>query len=135
MIRRFTKHLLVRYVISGGVSALVDLSLLYLFNLYTHYLIAAAFAFSVAFFVSFTLQKFWTFKDHSTDGIHKQTVIYLGTSLFGLSLNTLLMYIFVDYIHVGVISSQVFAGGLVACCTFFISRDFVFKYKKEENLL
>src|SRR3990167_3912629 len=82
MIRRFTKHLLVRYVISGGVSALVDLSLLYLFNLYTHYLIAAAFAFALAFSVSFTLQKFWTFKDLSTDGIHKQTVISLGTSLF-----------------------------------------------------
>jgi len=131
MIRRLTKHLLVRYVISGGISAVVDLTLLYLFDIYMHYLVAAA----LALFVSFTLQKFWTFKDHSTDGIHKQTVIYLGTSLFGLSLNTLLMYIFVDYIHVGVISSQVFAGGLVACCTFFISRDFVFKYKKEENLL
>src|SRR3989344_4786073 len=105
MIRKLTKHLLVRYVISGGVSAVVDLSLLYLFDLYMHYLIAATLAFAVAFSVSFTLQKFWTFKDLSTDGIHKQSAIYLVTSLFGLSLNTLLMYIFVGYVHIVVILS------------------------------
>ena len=125
------KNVAFRYIISGGTSAFVDLSLLYMFNsvLGIHYLVSSVFAFCVAFFVSFILQKFWTFKNHSTDDIHKQIFTYLGTSLFSLGLNTLLMYVFVDYFGIMVLLSQIFAGIIVACFTFFISRR-VFKYKE-----
>jgi putative flippase GtrA len=127
----FTKHVVVRYIISGGTAALTDLVLLYVFNtlLHIHYLSASVAAFILAFFVSFTLHKFWTFKSHES-AIPTQMVMYLGTSLLGLSLNTLLMYIFVGHFHLIVLFSQILAGALVACCTFFISRKFVFKYKK-----
>lgn len=128
----FTKHVVVRFIISGGTSAVVDLSFLYLFNkvIGIHYLTAAILAFLIAFCVSFTLHKFWTFKSHGEE-THKQVVIYLGTSLFGLFLNTLLMYIFVDILNIGVMVSQFFVGGMVAFSSFFISRNFVFKYKPE----
>jgi len=127
----FTKHVLVRYIISGGTAALTDLVLLYILNtvLGVHYLVASVLAFLGAFFVSFTLHKFWTFKSHEQE-THKQAIMYMGTSLFGLCLNTFLMYIFVEHFHIMVILSQVFVQALVACCTFFISRNFVFKYKK-----
>lgn len=119
-----------RYIISGGTSAVVDLALLYLLNtkLQFHYLTASIMAFCVAFFVSFVLQKFWTFKNRSTEGVHGQIFIYLGSSLFSLGVNTLLMYIFVDYFQIMVLLSQVFAGAIVACFTFFISRR-IFNYK------
>jgi putative flippase GtrA len=123
------KYVVLRYVISGGTSAVVDLVLLsvlhYLLDM--HYLISAVIAFTVAFFVSFILQKFWTFKNHSTDDIHKQSFMYLGSSLF--SLNTLLMYVFVDHLHIMVLLAQIFAGLIVACFTFFISRK-IFKYQE-----
>lgn len=108
---------------------MVDLALLFLLNSVwgMHYLPAAILAFLVAFCVSFTLQKFWTFQNHSRDNMHTQAAMYLGSSLFGLALNTLLMYVFVDYLHIMVILSQVFVGAIVACCTFFISRHIVFK--------
>lgn len=127
-----TQHIVVRYVISGGTAAVTDLSLLYVLNSYLglHYLIASVLAFIGSFFVSFLLQKFWTFKSHE-EKTHKQAIMYLGSSLFGLSLNTLLMYLFVDHFHIPVIISQIFAGLLVAFCTFFISRNLIFKYKKE----
>ncbi len=130
-----TQHVVVRYVISGGTAAVTDLVLLYVLYHYfeIHYLISAILAFIGSFFVSFILQKFWTFKNHE-EKTHKQAVMYLGSSLFGLGLNTLLMYIFVGYISIPVIISQIFAGILVAFCTFFISRNLVFKYKKD-NLL
>lgn len=129
MIEKLSQHILVRYVISGGTAAVVDLSVLYLLNsvFNIHYLLAAILAFIVAFSVSFTLQKFWTFKSHSTENIHSQVMIYMGVSLFGLTLNTLLMYLFVDFFHITVILSQIFAGLLVACCTFPLSRYIVFK--------
>jgi len=127
------KHVVLRFIISGGTSAVVDLFFLYIFHniLNIHYLLSAVLAFIIAFFVSFTLHKFWTFKSHA-EQTHKQVVMYLGTSLFGLSLNTLLMYIFVDHFHVQVLLSQIFVGIIVAFSSFFISRNFVFKYKKSE---
>lgn len=122
-----------RYILSGGTSAVVDLILLYILHSVVglHYLVASILAFSVAFCVSFILQKFWTFKNHSTEGIHGQAAIYLGSSLFSLGFNTLLMYLFVDKLHLQVLLSQIFAGAIVACFTFFISRR-IFKYQHKE---
>ncbi len=131
MIRKLNEHVVFRYIISGGTSATVDLVALYILNsvLYIHYLLSATIAFSIAFFVSFTLHKFWTFRNHSMENTHRQVFMYLGTSLFGLSLNTFFMYLFVDKLHVLVLLAQVFAGIIVASGTFFLSRNFVFKYK------
>lgn len=135
MIRKLNQHVLFRYLISGGTSAFATLVSLYIFNtvLGVHYLLASIMSFCVGFCFSFVLQKFWTFKNLSTDKIHHQAALYLGSSLLGLALNTLLMYIFVDGLHLFVLLSQVFSGPLVACLTFFISRR-VCRYgtKKEQ---
>lgn len=127
--KRFTKHLIVRYIISGGTSAVINLGVLsflyYIQNVY--YLYAAIIAFTVSFLVSLVLQKFWTFEDRSRENVHIQIGKYLLSSLFGLSLNTLFLYILVDHFHFFVYIGQMIAGGLVACITFFISRKFIFK--------
>ncbi|TSC70618.1 MAG: GtrA family protein [Parcubacteria group bacterium Gr01-1014_46] len=131
-----SRYVGLRYFISGSTAGVTDIAVLYILNtiLGIYYLISAILAFLVAFFVSFLLHKFWTFKSHE-EATHRQMAIYLLTSLFGLSLNTILMYIFVDHIHVQVILSQIIVGLLVACVSFFISRNFVFKYKPENNIL
>lgn len=131
--KRFTKHLIVRYLISGGTSAAINLGLLsllyYVYNIY--YLYAAIIASVIAFFVSLILHKFWTFEDYSRDNVHIQAGKYMMTSLFGLLLNTLFLYILVDHLHLFVYLGQIVSGGLVACITFFISRGFVFKGKTD----
>lgn len=126
------EHVVLRYIISGGTSAVVDLTVLFVLHtlLGMHYLVSAILAYLVAFWVSFLLHKFWTFESHKED-TRKQVVMYLGSSLFGLGLNTLLMYIFVEHLHIQVLLSQFIVGGLVACCTFFISRNLVFKYQNK----
>lgn len=140
------KYVVLRFILAGGTSAFVDLVLLYLLNAVVgmHYLPSAVLAFIGAFGVSFTLHKFWTFKSHG-ESARKQVTMYLGTSLFGLFLNTMLMYLFVDYIfasmfvgnmEVRVMASQFVVGGIVACVSFFLSNYLVFKYKKvDKNLL
>jgi putative flippase GtrA len=128
MIKYFTRHLIVRYIISGGTSALVNLSffslLLYVFHV--HYIVSSVIAFSVGFLVSLTLQKFWTFRDHSTDNIHVQGFLYLLNSLFGLCVNTLILYISVHYFGLMPLAGQIIAGIGTALCTFQISRKYVF---------
>jgi putative flippase GtrA len=132
---RFTKHVLIRFIISGGTSAFVDLFILYILNSvwHIHYLTSAILAFICAFGVSFTLHKFWTFKSHG-ESAHKQVAMYLATSLFGLCLNTLLMYIFVDFFHLIVLVAQFIVGIMVAFCSYFLSHKFVFKYKNDNSL-
>ena len=128
MIQRFTKHLIVRYIISGGTSATVNLSFFYLFfNIFSiHYLISNIIAFSIAFGVSLGLQKFWTFRDHSTENIHIQGLFYFLNSIFGLGINTLILYICVDFLGIMPIIGVVIAGGSTALCTFQISRRYIF---------
>ena len=121
-----------RYLASGGTAATTDLVILYLltdgFGL--HYLFSAVLAFVAAFFVSFFLQKFWTFEDASVEKVHMQATVYLLVALGNLALNTLLMYIFVEWIHLWYMAAQFFASGLLAFVTFFISRDIIFKKKE-----
>lgn len=121
------KYVALRFVISGGTAAFVDLVFLYIFSrvFVINYLLSAIVAFVIAFFVSFTLHKFWTFKSHGGRS-GKQVIMYLATSLFGLIFNTALMYLFVDVFHVEVMRSQVFCGAIVAFSSFFISHNFVF---------
>ena len=124
------KHVILRYIISGGTSAATDLTLLYAFNtlMGIHYLMAAVLAYLVAFWVSFLLHKFWTFESHK-ERTHKQVIMYLGSSLFALALNTLLMYVLVDHFHLAVLVAQFFVGIIIAFCSFFISSKLVFKYQ------
>jgi putative flippase GtrA len=132
MIKIFTKHLIVRYIISGGISATVNLSifslLFYVFRM--HYILSSIIAFALAFFVSLSLQKFWTFRDHSTDNMHIQGFYYLLSSLLGLSVNTVVLYALVHYLHFIPIVGQIVAGISTALCTFPISRKFIFKERE-----
>ena len=124
--------MIVRYVISGGTSAAVNLStislLYYVFHMY--YILASIIAFMVAFFFSLVLHKFWTFGDRSMDGVHRQAGKYLANSLLGLAINTAILFVCVDIFHLYVYVGQIIAGILTASVTFFISRDYIFNQTK-----
>lgn len=83
-------------------------------------------AFSVAFFVSLFLQKFWTFRDHSTENMHIQGMYYLLNSLLGLAINTTVLYVCVDYLKFIPIVGVIIAGICTALVTFQISSRYVF---------
>ncbi len=70
---------IIRYLISGGTAALTDLVLLYILadKLGIWYMYSVVLAFAVAFFVSFFLQKFWTFEDNGTSKAHRQITVYI----------------------------------------------------------
>ena len=123
-------HRVARYLMAGGAGASVNLAALYFFTEYIgfYYLVSVAVAFFIAFAVSFTLQKFWTFKDKSTDNIHGQALMYLIVSVStNFFLNIGLMYFFVDTLRVWYILAQVISGGLIAMLNFIIYRNFIFR--------
>ena len=118
-----------RFLLSGGTAFGTDIILLYLFTdiFGVWYLASAVAAFILAFGVSFTLQKFWTFKDNSRDGIHMQMGVYFFVAVINLALNTLLVYVFVERADLHYLFAQAVASALIAVESFFIYQHFIFK--------
>jgi len=126
-----TKVKIVRYVISGGTAAFVDLSLLYVFTdiFGIWYILSSIVAFLIAFIVSFTLQKFWTFKDNSRENISSQVIIYLVVTSLNLGLNTLGIYAFVHYLTFYYLAAQIIVSLFIAVESYFVYH-LVFKNGK-----
>ena len=118
----------IKYVISGGTAAGIDLIILYIltdiFNIW--YLLSACLAFVVAYFVSFYLQKFWTFRDNSRERIVKQMSLYLIVGVSNLGINAGGMYILVDKLGIMYILAQVIMGGIIAIGSFLIYKFVIF---------
>lgn len=120
---------IIRYIISGGSAALVNLGTLYILTdrFGWWYLFSSIVAFGLAFIVSFTLQKFWTFKEKSFHTAPKQLTLYFLVITINLLINTALMYFMVDIINFPYLLSQIIVGGLIAFGSFFVYRHVIFR--------
>ena len=118
-----------RFLVAGGLAFAVNIVSLYALTdfLHIHYLVSTVLAFLIAFNVSFILQKFWTFRDHSKDNVHVQLQLYLGMQLINLGLNATLMYIFVEYLHIWYVLSQTIIALILAVAAFLINKAYIFK--------
>src|SRR3989338_6081214 len=123
-----------RFLIAGGSAFAVNIVVLYTLTdiLHVYYLISTVIAFMVSFCVSFILQKFWTFRDHSRDQMHVQMSLYLGMQLGNLVLNAALMYAFVENLHLWYILPQAIISIGLAITSFFINRAYIFKQQDSE---
>lgn len=125
----FSTHgIIFRFIVSGGVAAVIDLGVLYLLTAYAgfHYLTSVVIAFIIAFIASFTLQKFWTFRDHSIQNIHQQSIFYFAIALGNFFLNTYLVYVSVEKIHIHYLVAQILVGGMIACLSFVLYKYVIF---------
>ena len=126
----------IRFLISGSTSTCVSLGTLYFCNsvLGMWYLAASVAGFFAGFVVSFTLHKFWTFRDHRVDRaiVGTQLARYIGLVLFNLALNTILVYLLVEYTKLVPVLAQALAALLIACESFFAYRFIVFN--RDEHL-
>ena len=120
---------ILRYLIAGGTATGVNLALLFVFTdwLGVWYLFSAIASFVVAFFVSFFLQKLWTFQDKSRGLLKRQMAIYFLIAMISLSANTGFMYLLVDVFGVWYLLAQVFTAAVIAVWNFIAYGAFVFK--------
>jgi putative flippase GtrA len=116
------------FIVSGGTATLINIAVLYALTEYGgfHYIVSAVVAFGVAFCFSFSLQKFWTFRNRRIDVLHVQAPLYLFVSLLGLLLNTGLLFVCVEVLHFWYVGAEILVAGLVAIVTFFAYKKFVF---------
>lgn len=111
-----------RFVISGTVSALVHMSVFSVLLLYgVWYITATTVGFCIAFIVSFSLQKRWTFKNTETDRTHRQFVAYLALQIGNVCLNAGGMYILVQICKVPPLPALIIVLILLAFFTYMFS--------------
>jgi putative flippase GtrA len=125
------KMRVLRYLISGTIVTIIDLSALYLFTdiFGIWYILSAILAFVIAFIVSFSLQKYWTFVDNSRENIHNQIFVYLIVTLINLGLNTLGIFIFVNYLVFHYIFAQIIVSAIIAIESYFV-YNYIFNSSK-----
>ncbi len=121
---------IMRYLFAGGLAFATNLSLLFIFAHYFHlwYLAASTLAFIVSVVVSFTVQKYITFRDKTTERVHHQAMMYLAIALFNVTANGVFMYSFVDLAHIPYMIAQVFSAGIIAVWSLGVYRYLIFKH-------
>jgi len=124
--------LIIKYIISGGTAASVDLVFLYIFTdvFKIWYIISAGLSFLLAYFVSFSLQKFWTFRDDGREKIYQQMSLYFIVGVTNLFLNTAGMYLLVDGFGVMYLLAQIIIGATLGVSNFLIYKFIIFEKKK-----
>lgn len=118
----------IKFLIAGGTATAIDLLSLYFFTdiLGIWYLFSACLAFTVAFFASFFLQKFWTFGDNDKERMYRQMSVYLAVALTNLLLNAIIMFILVDGFKIWYMAAQLMASGLIAGESYFVYKILIF---------
>lgn len=120
---------IIRFVIAGGTGAVINLTALYLLVTYAglNPVLGSVGSFICAFFVSFSLQKLWTYKNYDKQTAGKQMTVYLGIQLFNLALNTGIMYILVHHTPIHYLVAQVITSAFIAIESFFLYKHIVFR--------
>jgi putative flippase GtrA len=130
LIQEARRHaMIVRYLIAGGIAATFNLTALYILTdlIGLYYLVSVAISFIAAYFVSFTLQKFWTFQDKTTHRLRGQAGMYFVTFITNFLLNMGIVYLLVEKVHVWYLLAQVAASGILAVGSFFIYKYVIFE--------
>ncbi|MBP9760297.1 MAG: GtrA family protein [Candidatus Pacebacteria bacterium] len=131
LFRYFTQFKLVRFIISGGTSAVVTIGTVFvLTHIYdVWYLTATWTGFLLAVLVNFLLQKFWTFRDRTLVDAHKQSVGFVVVNGINFFVNSALMIFFVEHLDLWPVVAQVCSAVLIACESF-IAYSFIFRREK-----
>ena len=119
---------IIRFLIVGVVSAIFDLLLFILLNDYfkVNYLIAGFVSTAFAILLNYYISKKWVF----SSGKYSSRVEFIAFMVFsgiGVVLNSILIWLFVEYMLLEPTPSKVLAIGIVAIFNFITKKLFVFK--------
>lgn len=125
---RLEKLTFLKYIIAGGIGGSVHLLLLFVFTdiCKIHYLLSTTTALFIVFWISFFLQKHWTFRDKSSDKIGLQAGRYFIMHSLNFVANGALMYVFVSVFGIWYLFSQVLISLSIAVVTFVANKKYIF---------
>lgn len=117
-----------RYLIAGGTATAVNFFVLIILTEYAGiwYLASSGIAFICGITISFTLQKWWTFSEFSTNLIPIQALYYLVVTVAGLVINSASLFVLVSILGMWYIIAQVLVSAIIAPASFFFYH-FIFR--------
>lgn len=92
---------------------------------------AAAAAWIAAVLFAFFTNKFFVFESKKKDGIIKELAVFAGGRLFSFGCELVIMWLFVDRMHMNELVIKLAASVFVLILNYFLSKFLVFK--KKEN--
>lgn len=135
MAEKIFKLRIMRYLFAGATAAFVNISILFVLTHYFYiwYVFSAVIAYSIAFGVSFSLQKLWTFKVSSFEKIKKELLSYLIIFIIGNIINMALLVLFVEHVKIHYLLAQFLSNGLLAIGNFFVYKNIVFSQGRKTS--
>jgi putative flippase GtrA len=119
-------HIL-KYITTGMIGLSVNLGVFHMFYGFgVPYLAGSVTALFVAMLAGFILQKYWTFQDHSSERMHIQFALYAALALGNLAVNTLIVFLLVEYAGAHYLIAQTIGAGLVAFTSYLVYKHYIF---------
>lgn len=110
-------------IISTAVNYLIFYSLVHFFGL--HYLISSSFRFITGIFVSYGLNRIYTFSDPSID-MKNEFAAYVVVCIFSLLLSLASLWVFVELFGINPLIGNVLAIGVSTVSNFLGLKTFVY---------
>ncbi len=110
-----------RFLIVGSLSVATYYALLYGLTEFAGvwYIASATVAFVGYYFVNFLSQKYWTFKNKDRKSLNRQLVLYTFMAAGNWIINTGLLYVLVEYLHLHYLVAQAILTVLVSVLAYF----------------
>lgn len=120
-----------KYIISGLLSASLEYSLLLILTEIAGlwYILSNTIAYLGGFWLSFLLNRFWSFK--SKDNFLRQLLLYVVLFVINLGLTNLVLYILTSIVGITYTISKVFVMGMVVLWNFIILKKIIYREHKE----
>ena len=120
---------IIKFLFIGGITALFLFLVLYtlhgIFKIW--YVVASAIAYILTTLLGFGLQKFWTFRNKSIEKIKLQIIAYSLLAVVNFFANILLMYTFIEILHIHYLLAQFLTLSIIALWDFLLYSFFIFK--------
>lgn len=122
-----------RFGVNGGVCALVDMAVMYLLMKLTPApdWLSIGLGFTVSVILNYILCVVWVFKDAGKQDLKSQ-IIFVGSSVIGLGLTELLMFIALNWLHIHALIAKVIVTLIVMVWNYFMKRIAIYGLKKKD---
>jgi putative flippase GtrA len=130
IIRKVLTGEFIKFVIVGGISALIEYSLYFLFKNYLDYLVANILAFAFTNIFTFILSRRYVFPSSNNNRTQEAT-LFVVCLAGALMVNQIVLWVLVEFAHTEDKYAKAIAIAVTVIWNFFTRKHIVFKNREQ----